>query len=267
MSSSEKEDLIKVVYPKLADLTTSQVKRISDLVEQFQTNYEFRASGDSDLITEGVLNEFGDVLREHHSLSEESFTKDKFEYALEKILNQNGIPAEKSPSGNPGDDITIRDQKFSLKTQADKTIKKDFIHISKFHELGKGDWSDKEEDLIGLREQFFNHMKSYDRILTLRQISKPPSDNWHYELVEIPKSLLEEAKDGEFEMMHDSTQNPKPGYCRVYEKESGGLFGDERKKKFELYFDGGGERKLQIKAIDKSYCTVHADWIFAQVKA
>jgi type II restriction enzyme len=66
--------------------------------------------------------------------------------------------------------------------------------------------------------------------------------------------------------MHNSTQIPKPGYCRVYEEKEGGLFGTERKKKFELYFDGGGERKLQIKALDKSLCTIHAEWIFAPVQ-
>ena len=105
-------------------------------------------------------------------------------------------------------------------------------------------------------------MKSYDRILSLRAISKPPKE-WHYELVEIPKSLLLEARNGEFEMMFSSGQIPKPGYCRVFEKGGKDLLARPiKKKRFELYFDGGGERKLQIKHLDKSHCTVHAEWSF-----
>ncbi len=31
---------------------------------------------------------------------------------------------------------------------------------------------------------------------------------------------------------------------------------------FQLYFDGGTERKLQIKHLLKSLCVVHAEWKF-----
>ena len=33
--------------------------------------------------------------------------------------------------------------------------------------------------------------------------------------------------------------------------------------KFQLYFDGGTERKLQIKHLRKDLCVVHAQWEFA----
>jgi type II restriction enzyme len=77
---------------------------------------------------------------------------------------------------------------------------------------------------------------------------------WRYELVEIPKSLLMEAERGTLVMMEKSRQTPKPGYCHVT-NELGGT-------KFDLYFDGGTERKLQIKNLDKSLCPVHATWSF-----
>jgi hypothetical protein len=128
------------------------------------------------------------------------------------------------------------------------------VHISKFMELGKGDWSDKEEDLIGLREQFFHHMRNYDRILSLRRLPTSKKSTWRYELVEIPKSVLEEARNGTLRMVHASKQSPKPGYCDVRDAKG--------KNKFQLYFDGGTERKLQIKGLDKSLCTVHAEWEF-----
>ena len=39
-------------------------------------------------------------------------------------------------------------------------------------------------------------------------------------------------------------------------------YGEDGNLKFALYFDGGTERKLQIKAIRKDLCTVHATWRF-----
>jgi hypothetical protein len=53
--------------------------------------------------------------------------------------------------------------------------------------------------------------------------------------------------------MVESKQSPKPGYCDVTEK--GVLL-------FQLYFDAGGERKLQIKNLGKSNCIIHAYWKF-----
>src|SRR6266487_828060 len=118
-----------------------------------------------------------------------------------------------------------------------------YLHISKFMELGKDTWTDKDEDLIELQEQFFKHLGSYDRILSLRRLQSTKTYSWHYELVEIPKSLLFEANNGTFRIMHNSKQFPKPGYCNVIDS-SGSI-------KFQLYFDAGGERKLQIKGLKK----------------
>lgn len=250
----KRAERIKALIKAIPRLTDGQIRWVGSVVSQFQRPHTFRCLQNSDLINDAMLQDFGDALRIHHCFSKEPFSKDKFEYVLEQVLKFNGIPAKRAPKGNPGHDITINNQCFSLKTQADKNIKEHELHISKFHELGKGAWSDKKDDLKGLRQQFFNHMTSYERILSLRRISKPPRD-WHYELVEIPKSLLKEAKKGLFEMKHKSTQMPKPGYCRVFDPHG--------RKKFELYFDGGGERKLQIKHLDKSLCTVHAEWTFS----
>jgi type II restriction enzyme len=71
----------------------------------------------------------------------------------------------------------------------------------------------------------------------------------------MPKQLLEEAKDGKLSIRHQSKQSPKPGYCNVKERKG--------KLKYQLYFDGGTERKLQIKNLRKDLCMVHATWIFA----
>ncbi len=124
-------------------------------------------------------------------------------------------------------------------------------------ELGKGEWSDQIHQLEGLKDQFLKHLSNYDRVFVLRNIGKPLPANpfWKYELVEIPKALLQEVTHGEFEMTKDSIQMPKPGYCRVRDSKTNAV-------KFELYFDGGTERKLKINKIDKQFCTVHATWEF-----
>lgn len=215
------------------------------------------ASSRFELLHRGLLDEvsvfdFGDVLRIHHAFSAEPFTKDKFEYALVQVLGWRGLDASLATKGNPGHDATVAGLRLSFKTQADKSIKSDTIWISKFMELGKGVWGNNPNDLEPLRRAFLDHLKRYDRIFTLRALGKAP--NWHYELVEIPMKLLGLAKDGELEMKLDSRQNPKPGYCHVRSPDGALLF--------QLYFDAGSERKLQVKSLLKSECVVHAEWQF-----
>jgi len=246
-----KEKRIKEIVAKIPDLTNGQLVWLGKVIKVFDGQYNF-VIHKSDIIDRETLYNFGDALRIHHSFSVEPFSKDKFEYVLEQTLNINTNIASLAPKGNPGHDITIKGIPVSLKTQADKNIKKDKIWISKFMELGKGKWGDNPKDLNGLLNGFFNHMKSYDRILTLRTLEKGPI--WKYELVEIPKSLLLTAKQGELEMKLKSKQFPKPGYCHVPQKDGN--------KKFQLYFDGGSERKLQVKNLLKELCTVHALWEF-----
>jgi hypothetical protein len=210
----------------------------------------------SDLVSEVFLEEFGVHLLAHHGTASRPLTKEQFERAMERVMKLSGRNAERSPMGNPGHDITIDGKKYSLKTQADAHMKSDRLWISKFMELGKGDWSDKPRQLTGLRDQFLKHLNSYDRILSLRALERNDAgrSHWHYELVEIPKKLLEEASGGKLEMRMDSKQMPRPGYCTVTDKK--GIV------KFRLYFDGGTERKLQIKDLKKDLCTVHGEWDF-----
>ena len=250
----ERESRLRQLYASLTALTDGQIGWIETVAHQFHKPAHFRRLPESDLVNDCILQDFGDALRIHHCFSKEPFTKDKFEYAFERVLNLCGIPAMLAPRGNPGHDIMINGIRFSLKTQADRGITVGHLHISKFMELGRGMWTDKNEDLIGLRAQFFRHMESYDRILSLRRLPATATYAWHYELVEIPKSPLQEARTGTLRMLHRSRQSPKPGYWDVVD-----ALGE---KKFQLYFDGGTERKLQIRRLEKACCIVHAEWLF-----
>lgn len=184
--------------------------------------------------------------------------KERFEYAFMETMRMAGRSAQLAKSRtNRGHDVTVDGVRYSLKTQADRSIREDEIHISKFTELGRGAWSSRTTDLAGLRDQFITHLDGYDRILTLRCLPTEQTSSWKYELVEIPKALLLTATTGELRVCRSSTQSPKPGYCDV------NCCGtDPRRLAFQLRFDGGTERKLQIKHLLKSHCIVHARWEF-----
>lgn len=251
MSRAERIQRLMTAIPGLSDYRLELVDRVASV---FSQPWDVSSAKDSDIISGSSLIDFGDVLRLHHSFSREPFSKDKFEFALETVLKASGRAARLAPRGMRGFDLSIAEQKFSLKTEAAKGIRVNKLHISKFMELGGGQWGNDPDDLIGLRQQFLDNLAGINRILVLRALRKGSPD-YLYELVEIPKSLLEKATIGRFEMRMESKQYPKPGYCFVEENE---------KPLFSLYFDGGGERKLQIKDLMKELCIVHATWRFEE---
>jgi hypothetical protein len=245
---------IKRLIAAIPSLSDHRLQLIDKIIGVFSLPRDYWRYQASALISDRVLEDFGDVLRLHHCFSREPFSKDKFEYALESVLNATGVKAALADRGRRGYDIRIRDENYSLKTEAAKAIRQGTIHISKFMELGGGKWGDHPKDLVGLRAQFLAVLAGIQRLLILRALRKGTPD-YFYELVEIPKALLEKAAHGRFEMMRDSRQFPKPGYCYVEEK---GV------TLYSLYFDGGGERKLQVKGLRKDLCRVHASWRFDQ---
>lgn len=241
------EELSAEIVQALPALTPGQLKTIKAMVLALGAQRTFWRSPDSDLVTQEVLDNMGDQLLAHHAGSHQALTKDRFEHALESALNKSGIQAQLACKNNPGHDITIANVPVNLKTEAAANIKMDSIHISKWMELGKGMW-----DLALLRNLFLKHMEGYERIFTLRCLRK--DSGLYYELVEIPKKLMLEATHCRFEIKTESKQKPQPGYGYV---EGGGI------QKYALYFDGGTERKLQIKKLRKDLCKVHATWTFS----
>lgn len=249
MASAE----FNALYDKLRRLTGDRIILLSELADALAGPIRCTRDSTSNLVDDRFLAEFGDELKLHHARSAEPLTKDKFEYALARVLRRCGHKVEMAPRNNPGHDMTIDGERVSLKTQADKSIKEGILHISKFMELGKGDWN-SEEDLKRLRdEHFYKRLESCQRIFSLRAFRPAKKrQKWLYELVEIPKDLLEKAHGQPIRMMLKTKQkSAMPGYCTV-------KINDD--VAFELYFDGGTERKLQIKKLAKRLCTVHAEW-------
>lgn len=233
----------------LYGLTPSQRGWVGAVIEQFKLPHSFTGNLTSDLITPQVLESLGDALRIHHAFSRQPLSKDRFEHAFERSLSANGIPAALVNSRtNRGHDLTISGIPVSLKTEAAANIRETHLHISKYMELGRGEW--QLPLLLGL---FLEHMRSYERIFQFRCLASGPTE-YFYELVEIPKALLLEAQFARLEIKENSRQTPKPGY--------GYVFDGNGQLKFSLYFDGGTERKLQIKSIRKEFCILHATWQF-----
>ena len=248
MTGQESEKRVSLAL-QLLKLSGSQLEWVQGVIDQFQLPSQYQHNNISDIVTGEVLERIGDALRIHHAFSRQALSKDRFEFALERALKLSGIDAKLAISRtNRGHDITIGDVPASLKTEAANGIKRDIIHISKWMELGRGEW---QLDL--LLQLFLDHMHGYDRIFTMRRLQPGPG-RYEYEFVEIPKALMLEATNCQLVLQEGSRQNPKPGYGNVYDAE-GSL-------KYALYFDGGTERKLQIKGLRKSLCVVHASWKF-----
>lgn len=245
-----RKERLQRLIASLENLSDGQLRLVESAIAIFQFPHSFRQLSKT-LLTPGMFADFGDALRLHHAFSAEPFTKDKFEFLLWKTFTAGKVDAALAAKGNPGHDLSIAGERFSLKTQADRNVKAERIWISKFMELGRGKW-ETEQDLAGLRDSFLRHMNHYDRVLSLRALRKGPQ--WHYEMVEIPKTVLQRAASGKIVMQHESRQTPKPGYCDARD-DSGTLL-------FRLYFDGGTERKLQVKDLVKSACMVHGEWEF-----
>jgi hypothetical protein len=251
----KREELIAI----LLGMDEAQLDHVEPVLRAAVDPFNHTVAPESDFATDEFGLGFGVILRAHYVVSNESFTKDKFEHAMVKVLKGTGHEAKQGPRGLPGRDLDVDDERWSLKTQANASIRADEIHISKFMELGRGPW-EVEADLEGLREQMFQHMEGYDRIFTLRCLSQNTrrvgGDTIEYELVEIPKPLLLRAADFPCRMHMGSTQTPKPGSCAVLD--------DDGLMLFDLYFDAGGERKLQVRHLAKSACIVHATWTFTR---
>ncbi len=247
---------IERIVSYLPYLREGQLIWVERIVLQFRQPKVFVANPTSDLIDECFVEDFGDALRLHHCFSADAFAKDKFEYTAVRVWGQCGRVAEMAPPGNPGHDVSVGAIRISLKTQADRNLRLGVVNIHKFMELGRGSWTDQPADLVMSRDQYLAHLQKYDRVLVLRNTTYPayPSRLWRYELIEIPKDLLAQAAHGTLEMMLDSRQMPKPGYCRVLDSEGNPAY--------RLYFDGGTERKLKVQNIRRDLCVVHATWEF-----
>ena len=244
------------LVPDLRKLTPDQFAWVITLVEAMTLPVQTYSNPSSDLFKDDrIMGLFFLYLVTHHTLSVQAFKQEKFEYAPERIMRAAGRTA--APAGsrtNPGHDITVDGVNWSLKTAADKAIRPDPIQLTKWIELGKGHWTNKVSDLKLLCKRFLDHLQGYDRIFVLRYLTPGAVTEHEYEIIEIPKVILLRAEKGTFALSTRSKQTTSvPGTCSV--SDASGVM-------YELYFDGGSERKLKLQKLRRSLCVHHATWKF-----
>lgn len=93
------ESQLRTVIAAISGLSDGQLDLIDTILQQFSLPCYFARAPDSDIVTEDILDNFGETLRLHHCFSSEAFTNDKFEYAMEKVCNQAGIAAQLAAKG------------------------------------------------------------------------------------------------------------------------------------------------------------------------
>ena len=120
-----------------------------------------------------------------------------FEALVEKACKQVRQPftrVKPTTPNAPREDIIIGEDRFSLKTQTGFGTNLNFIEISKLLTTEKEPWT--AESLI---DRTLQHLKRYDYILMLRAIWQDPVI--HYQLVDIPVSLLKLIKNVELSVV------------------------------------------------------------------
>jgi hypothetical protein len=241
----------KLVIAQMEALTPQQLVHVQAILAKFSQPIDAKlVNGGGSFVTQCVVTEMGVRLMAHHARSTQAMTKTLFEHAFNDSLNACKIPSEMHKSGtNRGYDLTVNGVRVSLKSES-SSVRVDKLHISKWMELGKDPW----EPMFQHR-QFLGHLDNYDVILTLRCLSK--SGTVSYELLEIPKAIFTSHPTPEFVLKPGKTSGQKavPPASAYVRDAKGGLI-------YELYHDGGSERKLQIKQLAKSACIVRATWQF-----
>jgi len=254
------EEIETLFVSRIAQMSKGQLGVLALVFDALERSIKSTSLPGSNLATPEFVMSFGDLLKVHHGLSGDYLDKSRFEAGLERILKAEGRKAIRPLSRtNKGFDITVDGERWSLKTEGSQKINSEKLRIGKVIELGGDSWGTTDVgDLVRLRNRFLEHLNGFDRVFQLRYFRCPSDDGkliHKYELVEIPKSLLLEAKDGELSFGANSRQNPRTGKC-VQRSQSGEV-------RFQLDFVGAQARQLAISRLMKSLCVLHATWEFA----
>ena len=204
----------------------------------------------SDICNQQFAEAAGNFLALHHGTHDERLNKKGFEFLFKfaseatgrmAILNKNTTDA--------AEDIRVDGVSFSLKTQADKAIKKSAIYIQKLMEARwirecktRADFARQTQAKVA------DHLSRYGRIMVLRGF--PASKGIiSYDLVEIPKALLMRVK-----ALRASDFSKRNSYGS-----SGAEVSDGKGVAFRILLDGSVE-KVRIFNLRVDRCRIHGAW-------
>lgn len=246
----DQDDLLEQLYELAPQLTATRLSLLNQMAVALQTEFEGSHNADSDFASTKFYEYFASRLLIHHAVVEEKLNKKSFEYIFRDALRHDGKLAELSASSvHPGADLVLGEARFSLKTEASKSIRSEKITISK---LTEARWI-RNENEAGLAQQssrkLNEHLKGYDRIVMLRAFYLKTAQV-KYNLVEIPHSLLSLAAQVEAQDIVLSRGNSGGGSAVI--RQNGQAV-------FTIKFDGSVE-KVTITNLLVNQCTTHATW-------
>jgi hypothetical protein len=120
---------VQALIPDLQKLTRDQFDWIERLIKSMSLPVNSTRNPNSDVFTDDrSLELFFLYLVTHHSLSSEPFKKEKFEYAIEKMMGTlNRAAARPASRTHRGHDLTVSGERWSFKSEAHKAIKKELL--------------------------------------------------------------------------------------------------------------------------------------------
>ena len=244
------EQIAARIAGRLGSLDRPQLALLFRFLGAMQRKLSTDVVSGSDLATPLFVAAVGHYLSLHHATQTAPLNKKGFEFLFQFASDASGKKAAINRNTTDASaDVVVDGVGFSLKTQADKAVKKHTLYIQKLmearwiRELSTcQDFRDK-----GLRH-ILDHLKRYQRILVLKAYPRK-AGTIKYELVEVKKSV--------FDLLSNLTLSDFPGKnsfgtCSVPIHDSTGVA-------FRLVFDGSVE-KIRIFNLRARNCVLHAEW-------
>ena len=170
-----------------------------------------------------------------------------FELLAERAFDLSGardVRIYKTSPNQPQPDLLVGRDRIQIKTETGKSTKKALITITKLCTTEKEPWTPK-----ALVQHVMNHLGRYDRMLMLRAMW-PEEQRWiHYQLLEIPVSLLR---------LIGGAKLTKVGKRRG-RRSLGADIAENGKTIFHVHFDGA-DGKCQVTRLLVSRCRMLREW-------
>jgi len=190
----DRKQIFSEIVAGLDLLTERQLKTVAAMVKSLHIPVDFLPAEASDIVDGRFAEEMSNLLSLHHSNHESPLKKEAFEYVMKQCLIAQGhLESDLNPRpGESAYDVYGNNERWSLKTEAAKSLSPNQVKIEK---LSEARWireaTTPEECATEVRERIPRRMSGYDRILLLRAATRP--DRFVYTLEEIPKELLEQS--------------------------------------------------------------------------
>jgi len=244
----EKLPTLDEAITSLRTLSPIQLDVITSIIAKFSEEQAGEHLLDH-FLDKAAFEYFSTRLAAHHASSSVQLKKENFEHILEQSFRRTGHAAKLTDNMvHRGADLEVDGRRYSLKTEAAKSLNRQAITISKLMEArwirdlsGPADVPDQ------VRDKIVRHLDEYDEIFMLR--SYGDDKRVRYDLHEVPKAVLAKAADLNAE---DFGQLTKAGGTSANVLIDG-------TKAFRLVLDGSVE-KVTISGLKVEHCPLHAWW-------